>query len=168
MNPVLGWHSPSPTPSHHTNRLPLITVGSSWKNSKTRLSLRLRAERSSVSRGEAKPRPLSPTTSGDMTHSQAPTAYSVTKSCLTLCGPLDCSPPSSSIHGISHQEYWNGLSFPTPWDLPDPGTEPASLGSTALPADSLLTEPSGKPQFLMRFTQTHTRKSSYLSSYFPL
>ena len=82
--------------------------------------------------------------------------------------PVDCSPPSSSIHGISHQEYWNGLSFPTPWDLPDPGTEPASLGSTALPADSLLTEPSGKPQFLMRFTQTHTRKSSYLSSYFPL
>ena len=40
------------------------------------------------------------------------------------------------------QEYWSGLPFPYPGDLPNPGTEP---GSPALQADSLPTEPLGKP-----------------------
>ena len=35
---------------------------------------------------------------------------------------------------FSGQEYWSGLSFPSPGDLPDPGIEP---GSPALQADSL-------------------------------
>ena len=34
--------------------------------------------------------------------------------------------------GFSRQEYWSGLPFPTPGDLPDPGIEPASLASPAL------------------------------------
>ena len=34
--------------------------------------------------------------------------------------------------GFSRQEYWNGLPFPPPGDLPDPGMEPASLTSPAL------------------------------------
>ena len=38
------------------------------------------------------------------------------------------------------QEYWSELSFPSPGDLPDPGTEPGSL---TLQADSLPTEPPG-------------------------
>ena len=38
--------------------------------------------------------------------------------------PMNCSPPGSSIHGIFRQEYWSGLPFPSPGDLPDPGTEP--------------------------------------------
>ena len=46
------------------------------------------------------------------------------KSCLTLCKPMDCSPPVSSVHGISQQEYWNGLPFPSPGDFPYPGIEP--------------------------------------------
>ena len=44
--------------------------------------------------------------------------------------------------GFSRQEYWSGLPFPSPADLPDPGTEPESL---TLQADSLLSEPPGKP-----------------------
>ena len=36
------------------------------------------------------------------------------------------------------QEYWDGSPFPTPGDLPDPGTEPTSLESPALPGGSLL------------------------------
>ena len=40
------------------------------------------------------------------------------------------------------QEYWSGLSSPSPGDLPDPGIEP---GSPALEADSLLSEIPGKP-----------------------
>ena len=39
---------------------------------------------------------------------------------------MDCSPPSSSVHGIFQQGYWSGLLFPPPGDLPDPGIEPVS------------------------------------------
>ena len=39
--------------------------------------------------------------------------------------------------GFSRQDYWSGLSFPSPGDLPDPGIEPAS---PALQADSLLSK----------------------------
>ena len=54
------------------------------------------------------------------------------QSCLTLCKPLDCRPPDSSVHGFFRPEYWSGLLFPPPRDLPDPGTEPASPVSAAL------------------------------------
>ena len=47
-------------------------------------------------------------------------------------------PPLSM--GVPRQEYWSGLPFPSPGDLPDPGIEP---GSPALQADSLLSEPPG-------------------------
>ena len=57
---------------------------------------------------------------------------------------MDCSLPSSSVHGIPSQEYWSGLPFPSPGDLPDPGFEP---GSPALQADALLSEPPGKLRF---------------------
>ena len=48
------------------------------------------------------------------------------QSCLTLCDPMDCSPPGSLSMGFSGQEYWSGLPFPSPGDVPNPGTEPAS------------------------------------------
>ena len=38
----------------------------------------------------------------------------VTQSCPTLCDPVDCNLPGSSVHGISRQEYWIGLPFPSP------------------------------------------------------
>ena len=44
---------------------------------------------------------------------------------------------------FSRQEYWSGLPFPSPGDLPDPGIEP---GSSTLLADSLPSEPPGKPK----------------------
>ena len=44
--------------------------------------------------------------------------------------------------GFSKQEYWSGLPFPSPGDLPDPGIEP---GSPTLQADALTFEPPGKP-----------------------
>ena len=40
----------------------------------------------------------------------------------------------SSVHGFPRQEYWSGLPFPPPGDLPNPGMEPAS---PALQVDSL-------------------------------
>ena len=55
----------------------------------------------------------------------------VAQSCLTLCDPMDCSSPGSSVHGdsqgFSTQEYWSGLPCPSPGDLPHPGIEPGSL-----------------------------------------
>ena len=45
----------------------------------------------------------------------------VAKLCPTFCNPMDCSLPGSSVHGISQQEYWSGLPFSFPGDLPDPG-----------------------------------------------
>ena len=50
------------------------------------------------------------------------------------------APPSM---GFSRQEYWSGLQFPSPGDLPDPGIEPRP---PALEADALTSEPPGKPQ----------------------
>ena len=43
--------------------------------------------------------------------------------------------------GFSRQEYWSGLPFPSPGDLPDPGIEPRS---STLEADALRSEPPGK------------------------
>ena len=39
---------------------------------------------------------------------------------------MNCSPPRSSVHGIPRQEYWSGLLFPSPGNLPNPEIEPAS------------------------------------------
>ena len=50
---------------------------------------------------------------------------------------MDCHPPVSSVHGIPRQEYWSGLPFPTPEDLPNPGIKPASPTAPALQANSL-------------------------------
>ena len=44
--------------------------------------------------------------------------------------------------GFPSQEHWSGLPFPSPRDLPSPGSEPRC---PALQADSLLSEPPGKP-----------------------
>ena len=58
------------------------------------------------------------------------------------CNPMDYSPPGSSVHGIPGQEYWSGLPFPFPGDLPDPGIKPKS---PALAGRFFTTEPPGKP-----------------------
>ena len=66
------------------------------------------------------------------------------QSCLTLCDPMECSPPASSV-GFPRQEYWSRLPFLSPGDLADPGIEPASLASPALAAGSCTTAPLGGP-----------------------
>ena len=48
----------------------------------------------------------------------------VAQSCPTLCEPMDCSPPGLLSMEFSRQEYWSGLPFPSPGDVPDPGIEP--------------------------------------------
>ena len=67
----------------------------------------------------------------------------VTQLYPTLCNPMDCSHEAPPPMGFSRQEYWSGLPFPSPGDLPNPGIEP---GSPTLQADTLTSEPPGKPQ----------------------
>ena len=79
--------------------------------------------------------------------------------CLTLCHLMDCSvayqgPPSMEF---SRQEYWIGLPFPCPGDLPNPGIKP---GSPTLQADALPSGPPGKPssvQFSHSFVSNSLR-----------
>ena len=60
---------------------------------------------------------------------------------------MDYSSPGPSVHGILQQEYWSGLPGPPPGDLPNPGIKPRS---PTLQADSLPSEPPGKPIQLMK------------------
>ena len=60
----------------------------------------------------------------------------------TPCSVAYLAPPSM---GLSRQEFWSGLPFLSPGDLPDPGIEPRS---PALQADALPSEPSGRHKIL--------------------
>ena len=64
----------------------------------------------------------------------------VIQSCLTLCDPMNCSLPGSSVHGILQARILEWV-FPSPGDLPNPWIEP---GSPTAEADSLPSEPPGK------------------------
>ena len=59
----------------------------------------------------------------------------VAQSCPALCDPMDFTE-------FSRPEYWSGWPFPSPGDLPSPRIKPRS---PALQADSLPSEPLGKP-----------------------
>jgi len=65
------------------------------------------------------------------------------QSFLTLCDPMDCNP--GSFMGFSRDEY--GLPLPSPGDLPNLRIKP---GFPALPANSLPSEPPGKPKIIFR------------------
>ena len=54
------------------------------------------------------------------------------QSCLTLCDPMDCSPPGSSVHEILQARTLEWIAMLPPEALPNQGIEPASLMSLAL------------------------------------
>ena len=81
----------------------------------------------------------------------------VSKSCPTLCNPMDYNPPGSSVHGILQARILKWVAIPSPGDLPNPGFKP---GSPALQADSLPTEPAGKPQHSRKRCHFHAHPSS--------
>ena len=66
----------------------------------------------------------------------------VAQLCLTLCNPME-SARLLGPWGVSRQEYWSGMPYPPPGNLPNPGIKPRS---TTVQADSLLSEPPGKPK----------------------
>ena len=70
----------------------------------------------------------------------------VAKSCPTLCDPVDYSLPAPLSVGFSRQEYWSGLPFPSPGDLPNLGIESRS----PIFADGFFTtEPPEKPAVIV-------------------
>ena len=85
----------------------------------------------------------------------------VTQSCLTLCDPMDCSLPGFSVHRILQARIVEWFTVPSPGDLPDPGIEPRS---PALQADSLPSEPPGKPLWGVTCTNKH-RLSCFIFSW---
>ena len=62
-----------------------------------------------------------------------------TQSCPTLCDPMDCNPPGSSVCWILQARILEWIAFPTPGDLTDRGIEPAM--SPALVGRFFTTEP---------------------------
>ena len=59
--------------------------------------------------------------------------------------PWTAACEASLSRGFSRQEYWSGLLFPPPEDLPDPGIEPTALISTVLAGRFFTLVPPGKP-----------------------
>ena len=67
----------------------------------------------------------------------------VSQLCLTLCDPMDCSLPGSSVHGILQDRILEWVATPFSRESSQSRIEPRSL---ALQMDSLLFEPPGKPK----------------------
>ena len=66
----------------------------------------------------------------------------VIQTCPTFCDRWTVAHQAPPSMGFSRQEYWSGLPFPSPGDLPNPGIEPRS---PTLQADALTSAPPGKP-----------------------
>ena len=71
---------------------------------------------------------------------------SVAQSCLTLCDPMDCSLPGSSVRGILQVRILEWVAMPSVNRSSNAGIDPRS---STLHADSLLSEPPGKPFFAL-------------------
>ena len=68
---------------------------------------------------------------------------------MTLVTPWTVAPQTPLYMGFPRQEYWSGLSFPSPGHLSHPGIKPAT---PALQVNSLLTESPGKPRLIVQMT----------------
>ena len=66
---------------------------------------------------------------------------------------------------FSRQEYWSGLPFPSPGDLPDPEIEPVYLGSPALAGRFFTIELPRKPKYVCMYTHTHTHTHTHTYTY---
>ena len=68
------------------------------------------------------------------------------QSCLTLCDPMDCNPPGSSVHEILQARILAWVAIPPPGDLPHPEVEPTSLLSPALAGGLFTTSAPGEAE----------------------
>ena len=82
-------------------------------------------------------------------------------SCVQLFMTHELYPPGSLSVEFFRQEYWSGLPLPPPGGLPDPGIEPAS---SALQADSLPSEPPGKPFYFSTWYEIKDKPQKFYVS----
>ena len=82
-----------------------------------------------------------------------PVHLELSQHCLATPWTLACQAPLSMR--FRRKEYWSGLTFPLPWDLPDPRIEPASL---VLQGDYLLLSQQGSPSQLYPSTKQKVKK----------
>ena len=78
------------------------------------------------------------------------------QSCSTLCNPWTVTRQAPRSMGFSRQEYWSGLPFTPPGDLPNPGIELMSPVSPALAGRFFTLEPPGKTHACSLYTHTCT------------
>ena len=99
-----------------------------------------------------------------------PTGAKLLQSCLTLCDPMDCSPPCSSVQEILQARKLEWVVISSAGDLPNPRIKPMSLMSPALQVGSL---PLAPPRKLLvgiycweecKYTHTHTMEYCAMSS----
>ena len=83
----------------------------------------------------------------------------VAQLCLTLCYPMDCSLPGSSVRGILQARLLEWAAISSPADLPDPRIEPRF---PALQADPLPSEPAGKPMTISQLPSTAGTAKTFL------
>ena len=83
--------------------------------------------------------------------------------CVTLWTVAHQAPLSM---GFSRQEYWSGLPFPTPGDLPDPGIEPMSPVSPALQADALQLSHLGSPCVTKKKKKKTNKPKNFLLNFY--
>ena len=85
------------------------------------------------------------------------------QSCPTLCNPMDCSPPGSSVHGIFQARILEWVAISYSRGFSDPWMEPTSLVSPPLAGMFFNTEPPGKPLKNSILTEIiKTQKITYL------
>ena len=80
--------------------------------------------------------------------------------------PLTVAPQASLSMGFARQEYWSGLLFPSPGDLPGPGIEPVYPASPALAGGFFTTAPLVKPFYTLPFRKIYyspTSMSSFIA-----
>ena len=85
----------------------------------------------------------------------------VAQLCPTLCDQWTVAYQGPLSMGFSRQEYWSGLPFPSPGDLPDPGIESRS---PTLQADPLTSAPPGKPHIKLNHFAIHLKVIQHCKS----
>ena len=89
------------------------------------------------------------------------------QSCPTICDRRDCSPPGSSVHGVLQARIWSGLPCLPSGDLPNMGTEPASLASPALAGGFFTTSVTWESRwwahkYILFFRSVHLRFNAHM------
>ena len=74
------------------------------------------------------------------------------QSCATLCDPMDCNPPGSSVHGISQGKILERVAEPSSRDVPHSGIKPTPLCLLRWQSGSLLLVPPGNPRVALNNT----------------